>query len=63
MWRTNEGAPFPALTPYSIWAAISYDGGRTFSRPLEVNCCSPAAQPGPFTGGNIGQDLSAIALS
>ncbi len=63
VWRTNEGAAFPALTPYSIWAAISNNGGRTFSRPLEVNCCSPAAQPGAFTGGNIPQDLSAIALS
>jgi hypothetical protein len=63
VWRTNEGAAYPAVTPYSIWAAISYDGGRTFSRPLEVNCCSPAAQPGEYTGGNIPQDLSAIALS
>jgi hypothetical protein len=64
VWRTNEGAPVPALTPYSIWAAISYDGGRTFSRSLEVNCCSPAAPPpGPFLGGNLGQDLSAITLN
>jgi hypothetical protein len=63
VWRSNEGAAFPALTPYSIWAAISYNGGGTFSQPVEVNCCSPAAQPGAFTGGNIPQDLSAIALS
>jgi hypothetical protein len=63
VWRTNEGAAYPALTPYSIWAATSDDGGSTFSPPLEVNCCSPAAQPGPFTGGNIGQDFSGIALS
>jgi hypothetical protein len=64
VWRSNEGAAIPPLTPpYSIWAAISSDGGGTFSPPLEVNCCSPAAQPGAFTGGNIGQDLSGIALS
>jgi hypothetical protein len=65
VWRTNEGAPYPALTPYSIWAAISYNGGHTFSQPLEVNCCSPAAIPGPFIGynGNIPQDRSSIALS
>jgi hypothetical protein len=64
VWRrTNEGAAFPALTPYSIWAATSGDGGRTFSPPLEVDCCSPAAKPGPFTGENIPRDFSGIALS
>jgi hypothetical protein len=63
VWRTNEPGPGPTF-PYSIWAAISNNGGRTFSRPLEVNCCSPAAPPGQlFTGGDIPQDLSAIALS
>ena len=28
VWRTNEGAAFPALTPYSIWAAISNNGAH-----------------------------------
>jgi hypothetical protein len=65
VWRTGGGVPSP-LTPYSIWAATSDDGGTTFSSPLEVNCCSPASPPpGQYLGGNgnLGQDFSGIALS
>jgi hypothetical protein len=64
VWRTHEGAPFPALAPYSIWSAISDDGGQTF-KVLKANSGSPAAKTAPFLGmsGNIGQDRSAIALS
>src|SRR5262245_16860014 len=64
VWRTNEVAPFPALSPYSIWAARSDDGGQTYN-VLKVNAGSPPAKTTPFLGlsGNIGQDRSAIALS
>jgi hypothetical protein len=64
VWRTNTQAPFPALSPYSIWAAISFDDGQKFSEPLQVSQGSPAAlsPPSAFSGGNIFQDLSAIAL-
>jgi len=50
--------------PYSIWAAISFDDGQKFSEPLQVSQGSPAAlsPPSAFSGGNIFQDLSAIAL-
>jgi len=63
VWRTHEGAPFPALSPYSIWAATSDDGGQTFD-VLKVNSGSPPAKTAAFLGlsGNIGQDRSAIAL-
>ena len=61
-WRTNKLAPFPALSPYSIWAAISFDDGKKFRKPVMVSEGSPAAIPGPFAGGNLFQDLSAIAL-
>ena len=63
VWRTHEGAPFPALAPYSIWAATSDDGGQTFD-VLKVNAGSPPAKAAAFLGlsGNIGQDRSAIAL-
>jgi hypothetical protein len=64
VWRTHEGAAFPALAPYSIWAAISDDDGETYE-VLNVNAGSPPAKATPFAGGsgNIGQDRSAIALS
>ncbi|HXK25296.1 MAG TPA: dockerin type I domain-containing protein [Myxococcota bacterium] len=63
VWRTNELAPYPALSPYSIWAATSEDGGLTF-HVRKVSNGSPAAKTTPFTGlsGNIPQDRSAIAL-
>jgi hypothetical protein len=42
MWRTREPDPArPDATaqdlPYSVWAAVSRDGGATFSRPLKVS--------------------------
>jgi len=62
MWRTNEEVPFPALSPYTVWAAISDDGGTTFSRPLEVSDGeSPAPASGTFNGTSA-DDLSYIAL-
>ena len=55
MWRTSQPAPgqTPAPTqgfggpslPYNVWAAVSRDGGTTFSAPLKVSSeDSPAAQ-------------------
>jgi hypothetical protein len=62
VWRTNKLAPFPALSPYSIWAAISHDDSEKFREPVMVSEGSPAAKPGAFSAGNLFQDLSAIAL-
>ena len=62
VWRTNTQAAFPALSPYSIWAALSFDDGATFSAPAMASQGSPAALPGALSGGNLFQDLSAIAL-
>nr|MDT0663654.1 sialidase family protein [Micromonospora sp. DSM 115978] len=63
VWRTNEGPVSWTPTPYSVWAATSNDGGRTFSPAVQVNCCSPAAKPGAgWLGGNIVQDFSAIGF-
>jgi hypothetical protein len=61
MWRTNEVVPFPALSPYSIWAASSDDGGRTFDVLRVSRANSPAPAPGPGNG-TTGDDLSYIAL-
>ena len=62
VWRTNTQTPYPALSPYTIWAAISYDDGANFSTPILASQGSPAALPGAFSGGNIIQDFSAVAL-
>ena len=76
MWRTRQPAPgqnatAPAATPagpgggpalpYNVWAAISRDGGATFSEPLKVSSAdSPAADSATF--GNFGDDYSSIVL-
>jgi hypothetical protein len=39
---TNDGDP--PSTPYTVWAAISYDGGATFSNPLEISTAPSPAQ-------------------
>ena len=49
MWRTYEPDPMkrgaaPPTMPYSVWAAVSKDGGATFSKPLKV---SKANSPSP----------------
>jgi len=62
VWRTNTQAPFPALSPYTIWAALSFTDGQTFSTPVMASQGSSAAQPGAFSGGNLFQDLSSVAL-
>jgi hypothetical protein len=49
-------------SPYNVWAAISEDGGATFSAPLKVSKKdSPAPQP--FLPFGVGDDFSFIALS
>jgi BNR repeat protein len=35
MWRTWTGAA--NTSSYNVWAAISFDGGSTFTKPLEVS--------------------------
>jgi hypothetical protein len=53
MWRTYEPDPMnrtasPPLQPYSVWAALSKDGGATFSKPLKVSKAnSPSPNPDP----------------
>jgi hypothetical protein len=73
MWRTRLPGPGqtaapvtegfgggPAL-PYNVWAAISRDGGATFSQPFKVSSAdSLAPQSGPF--GNAADDYSSITL-
>jgi hypothetical protein len=50
MWRTYEpdparpGAPAQQL-PYSVWAAVSRDGGATFSQPLKVSSANSPSAP------------------
>jgi hypothetical protein len=74
MWRTMQPAPGQTVTgapaggpgggagvPYNVWAAISRDGGATFSEPLKVSAGdSPAPESGMF--GNAGDDYSTIAI-
>ncbi|MBN1847134.1 MAG: exo-alpha-sialidase [Deltaproteobacteria bacterium] len=45
IWRINEGDIYPAVEPYSIWTAISLDGGTTFSEPLEVSKTDSSPPP------------------
>jgi hypothetical protein len=59
MWRTWEGTP--NLSPYSVWATISKDGGANFSPPLEVSD-GDSATPWPQLGTG-GDDFSFITLS
>ena len=62
MWQTNEMGPYPALSPYSVWAATSDDGGSTFDVLRVVGKAdSPAPASGTFNG-TSGDDLSYIAL-
>ena len=74
IWRSWQGAPpgqavqagpFAGSTstyyPYNTWAAMSRDGGGTFSQPLKISRAdSPAPQSGQF--GNAGDDFSGLAL-
>ena len=66
---SGQAPPAPApggfgagpVTPYNVWAAISRDGGATFSEPLKVSSAdSPAPQGG--TMGNSADDYSSITL-
>lgn len=50
MWRTYEPdaanrTASPPIMPYSVWAAISKDGGVTFSKPLKVSKANSPAPP------------------
>jgi hypothetical protein len=68
MWKTRDQAPTvaptarnppPSPAPYDVWAAISRDGGATFSEPLKV---SSAPSPGPKPGIFATDALSSMAL-
>jgi hypothetical protein len=60
MWRTWEGAA--NTSAYNVWAAVSRDGGATFSQPLEVsNGDSPAPYPNPFP--TFADDFSFITIA
>ena len=59
MWRTNEPGPGPTYE-YTVWAAISKDGGITFSRPLEITT-APSPAPDPSYLGS--DDVSFISLT
>jgi hypothetical protein len=75
MWQTAQSPPGQAAVaapaggpgggpafPYNVWAAISRDGGASFSAPLKISSAdSPAPPSDPF--GNAGDDYSAIAVS
>lgn len=53
---------FGPTSPYTVWAAISRDGGATFTAPLKVSRAeSPAPQANyPW---QVGDDFSFVALS
>jgi hypothetical protein len=62
MWRTWNGAP--NSSSYNVWAAISNDGGSTFSKPLEASngdSAAPGFPPGVFT--TFADDFSNITLN
>ena len=59
MWRANEPGPGPTYE-YTVWAAISKDGGTTFSRPLEITA-APSPAPDPAYLGS--DDVSFINLT
>src|SRR5262249_3124291 len=74
MWRTYQPAGGQAVPstvqggpgggpvfPYSIWAALSKDGGATFSEPLKVSSKDSDA-PDASTFGGAGDDYSALAV-
>lgn len=57
----GTGLPY-SVWPYSVWAAISRDGGATFSAPLRVSATdSPAPPTGPME--NAGDDYSSVAVA
>lgn len=50
MWRTYERDSAkpqarPPFLPYSVWAVVSTDGGKTFSKPLKVSKANSPAPP------------------
>lgn len=55
----NDGDP--PVGAYTIWAAISYDGGATFSNPLEIST-APSPVP-PATASQSFDDDSYISLN
>jgi hypothetical protein len=60
--REAIAAQAAALSPYDVWAAISKDGGATFSAPLRVSRANSPA-PQTFLPFGVGDDFSFLAMS
>jgi hypothetical protein len=54
----NDGDP--PSTPFTVWAAISYDGGATFSNPLEIS--TAPSPPQSASTNDFADDDSFISL-
>ena len=62
MWKSRNAAPGgPTAAPINVFAAISRDGGSTFSQPLRVNGEENAA-PDPDPHATGGDDFSYLAM-
>ena len=57
MWRASyaDGA-------YDIWASISRDGGRTYSKPLRVSHAKSPARDPFRDGGGFGDDIQDLSM-
>ncbi len=71
MWRTRQSQAAEPARPqmgpeaqgaFNVWAAISRDGGATFSKALKISTADSPAPPGPPQA-NSGDDYSGIALA
>jgi hypothetical protein len=56
IWKTRVGAP----GSFTVWATMSFDGGRTFARPLQVS--SRPSPPAPDNPG-VGDDFAFVTFS
>jgi hypothetical protein len=57
MWRAIY-----ADRSYDIWAAISIDSGKTYSRPLRVSHAKSPARDGFRDGGGFGDDIQDLSM-
>ncbi len=60
MWRTWTGAA--NTSSYNVWAAISFDGGSTFTKPLEVSNGDSPPPNSALTFPTFADDFSNITL-
>jgi hypothetical protein len=59
MWQVNPPA---SHVPYSVWAALSDNGGATFTSPAQLATSPPTQQAAISFIGNLGDDFSFITL-